>query len=249
MNRPEVTQKADVPQLKPETGCAFSAIGCRHSSIETKKGDSLNILANTKARYKGYEDRHQLIMDAAIRLFNEKGYHAATTLAIAREAGVHEPTLYQHFKNKSALYIACFNSIAEQLSAQYRKIYKEHQDDVIAYVNGVSKIYMDFVERNPHKSMFLIHLLGNRNDPSFYPIFKDFMEKNIKAVEKVLTIAAEKGKTRLKPTDQHQIGLLASLLVSQYFAVIAVREFVAPESLKSETFINSMLGMLQIQDG
>jgi len=75
------------------------------------------------------------------------------------------------------------------LSAQYRKIYKEHQDDIIDYVNGVSKIYIDFVEQNPHKSMFLIHLLSNRNDPSFYPIFKDFMEKNIKSVEKVLTIS------------------------------------------------------------
>ena len=152
-------------------------------TLQLKKGDSLNILEKTKARYKGYGDRQQLIMDAAIRLFNEKGYHAATTLAIAREVGVHEPTLYQHFKNKSALYIACFNSIADQLSVQYRKIYKEHQDDIIAYVNGVSKIYINFVERNPHKSMFLIHLLCNRNDPSFFPIFKDFMEKNIKAVE------------------------------------------------------------------
>jgi AcrR family transcriptional regulator len=208
----------------------------------------LNILEKTKARYREYEDRHQQIMQAAIRLFNEKGYHATTTASIAIEAGVHEPTLYQHFTKKSVLYIACLKSIVDQLSVKYRKIYNKNQDDVIAYISGVTKMYLDFVEQNPHKSMFLIHMLSSRNDPLFYQIFEDFMEKNIKAVEKVLTSAVKKGKIRLKSTNQHEIRLLASLFVCQYFAAVAVRDFTKSESLKSETFINSMIGMLQILD-
>ncbi|RLC15788.1 MAG: hypothetical protein DRI57_12310 [Deltaproteobacteria bacterium] len=209
----------------------------------------MNILEKAKKKYMVYEERQQQILDAAIRLFNEKGYHATTTLAIAREAGVHEPTLYKHFRKKSELYIACFQSIEDQLSVEYRKIYRENRDDVTAYISGVIRAYTDFVEQNPHKSMFLIHLFSNRNDPLFYPIFKKFMEENIRAVEKVLTSANEKGEIRLKSADQHEIRSLASLFVCQYFAVVVVHDFVKSEFLKSETFINSMTGMLQVADG
>jgi len=45
-------------------------------TLQLEKGDSLNILEKTKAHYKGYENRQQLIMDAAIRQFNEKGFHS-----------------------------------------------------------------------------------------------------------------------------------------------------------------------------
>jgi len=47
-------------------------------------------------------------------------------------------------------------------------------------------MYTDFVEQNPHKSMFLIDLFSNRNDQLFHPIFRNFMEESIGAVEKVI---------------------------------------------------------------
>lgn len=54
----------------------------------------------------------QKIMDAAGRLFIEKGYTETTTLAIAREAGVNETTLFRNFGNKKNLYkeIFCANT-------------------------------------------------------------------------------------------------------------------------------------------
>jgi len=206
----------------------------------------LNILEKTKAKYREYEDRHKQILKAAIRLFNESGYHATTTASIALEAGVHEPTMYKHFSKKRELYMACFQSIVDQLSTKYRSAYKENKDDVIAYISSVNKIYLDFVEQNPHKSMLPIHLLSNRNDPLFFQMFKDFMEKNIEAVERVLTSASKKKKIKLKSISQHDIRLLASLFVCQFFSVVAVRDFVESESLNSDTILNSMIGMLQL---
>ena len=206
----------------------------------------MNILEKTKAKYEEYEDRHRQILKAAIRLFNEKGYHATTTASIALQAGVHEPTMYKHFTKKKELYMACFQSIADQLSEKYRTAYKENKDDVIAYLSSVIRVYLDFVGQNPHKSMFLVHLLSNRNDPFFYQIFKDFMGKNINAVERVLTSASKQKLIRLKPANQHDIRLLAALFVCQFFSVVAVRDFVESESLNSETILNSMTGMLQL---
>jgi AcrR family transcriptional regulator len=57
------------------------------------------------SRMKG-PDRRAAIVDAAIHLFAEKGFHGATTRGLAHALGVTEPILYQHFATKSELYSA-----------------------------------------------------------------------------------------------------------------------------------------------
>ena len=44
------------------------------------------------------------ILDAALKLFSQKGFLGATTRGIAREAGVAEVTLFRHFPTKEALF-------------------------------------------------------------------------------------------------------------------------------------------------
>lgn len=43
------------------------------------------------------------LLEAAMRVFARDGIHAATTRAIAQEAGVNEVTLFRHFQNKDGL--------------------------------------------------------------------------------------------------------------------------------------------------
>lgn len=51
-----------------------------------------------------FEDRRQAILEAAIPLFVEQGFQNVTTRELARQAGVSEALLYQHFPSKEALY-------------------------------------------------------------------------------------------------------------------------------------------------
>jgi AcrR family transcriptional regulator len=53
-----------------------------------------------------HEQRRQAIVQAAMPLFARKGFAGATTREIARDAGVSEALLFQHFPNKAALYHA-----------------------------------------------------------------------------------------------------------------------------------------------
>jgi AcrR family transcriptional regulator len=45
-----------------------------------------------------------MILDAALRLFSQKGFLGATTRQIAREAGVAEVTLFRRFGSKEELF-------------------------------------------------------------------------------------------------------------------------------------------------
>ncbi|HEY9738711.1 MAG TPA: TetR/AcrR family transcriptional regulator, partial [Trichocoleus sp.] len=50
-------------------------------------------------------DTQTKILDAALRLFSQKGYGGTTTRDLAQAAGVAEGTLFRHFENKKAILI------------------------------------------------------------------------------------------------------------------------------------------------
>ena len=49
------------------------------------------------------EDRREQIIDAAMRVFSQKGFTRATNKDIAREAGITPGLIYHYFENKEAL--------------------------------------------------------------------------------------------------------------------------------------------------
>jgi len=52
------------------------------------------------------QKRSAQILEAAARVFAQKGYHAATTKEIASEAGVSEGTIYNYFQSKEDLLLS-----------------------------------------------------------------------------------------------------------------------------------------------
>lgn len=57
-----------------------------------------------------------LIIDASLKVFSNKGYVSATTLEISKQAGVSEMTLFRHFQTKNNLFlIAIKKAVGESL--------------------------------------------------------------------------------------------------------------------------------------
>lgn len=62
-------------------------------------------------------NRRQLIVEAAGRLFSERGYHAASMEEIAAGVGITAAALYRHFPNKYALFAECAHVMVDRLVA------------------------------------------------------------------------------------------------------------------------------------
>ena len=72
----------------------------------------------SEARRHGVRDlvvraRREQIIEAATRVFAEKGFRRATTREVAREAGVSEGTIYNYFEDKDALLMAILDRLNE----------------------------------------------------------------------------------------------------------------------------------------
>ncbi len=66
-------------------------------------------------------DKHELILDAAIRVFAEKGFNAARISDVADAAGVADGTIYLYFKNKEDLLLSIFEEKMDLLLAGLRE--------------------------------------------------------------------------------------------------------------------------------
>jgi AcrR family transcriptional regulator len=59
--------------------------------------------------------REQQMLDAAVRVFSRRGFHAASMDEVADEAGISKPMVYAYLGTKDELFIACLHREASRL--------------------------------------------------------------------------------------------------------------------------------------
>ena len=106
------------------------------------------------------EQRRDVLLDAAARVFAAHGYHAASIEQIAGEAGITKPVIYHHFPSKQHLHRAVFEHYAQQhlataASHGHDGTPKERFRDLVAGMFA-------FAHEKPHAWQLL---LGDSSDP------------------------------------------------------------------------------------
>lgn len=90
-------------------------------------------------------DRRTVILDAALQIFTQKGYHAASVDDVAAAAGVSKPIVYQFFTSKHALYLGLLDrSVTESTAGVARAI--ESQGQPRKRVEAALAYYFDAVD-------------------------------------------------------------------------------------------------------
>ncbi|HOI49262.1 MAG TPA: TetR/AcrR family transcriptional regulator [Prolixibacteraceae bacterium] len=62
------------------------------------------------------QEKRKLILDTALELFAEKGYHATAISQIAQKAGISKGLLYNYFESKEALLTQLFRQLAQEVT-------------------------------------------------------------------------------------------------------------------------------------
>ncbi|GAA4869706.1 TetR/AcrR family transcriptional regulator [Actinomycetospora straminea] len=71
--------------------------------------------SETPRRRLAPEVRRRQVLDAAVAVFSEEGFHGASMDAVAARAGVSKPLVYAHGGSKDELFAACLRREAERL--------------------------------------------------------------------------------------------------------------------------------------
>ena len=87
-------------------------------------------------------ERRAAVVETACRIFAKGSYHGSTTAQIARETGVTEPVLYRHFSSKRELYLACLDSVWEQVRVLWEQAIAREQDPA-NWLKSIGKAYLE----------------------------------------------------------------------------------------------------------
>ncbi len=152
------------------------------------------------------------IFDTALKLFAQKGYKATTMRGIAKEVGIQQSAIYNHFKNKEAILDAIIEELqnSDMINLFGNKDPKEYYKKgkaVLKKISGMFKL-MSFDRKHDLLFRFMMQeLFNNEKIAHFYN--EEFYQKNVKKLSTIFFLMMQDGM--IEPTDP-------LLLSSEFFA-------------------------------
>ena len=99
-------------------------------------------------------ERRAQLVDAALALFAAEGFQSTTMDAVAAEAGVTKPVLYQHFPSKRELFLELLRDVGRRLSENVGAATAAAASPREMVENGFAA-YFDFVGEHPDQFRLL----------------------------------------------------------------------------------------------
>jgi TetR/AcrR family fatty acid metabolism transcriptional regulator len=108
-----------------------------------------------QARESRTNEKRARILDAAVKVFAERGFHSATVAEIARGAGVADGTIYLYFKGKDDLLLRLFDEKMTELVAEVKEALSTERN-APGKLRRFIQLHLALVERNPELASVLI---------------------------------------------------------------------------------------------
>jgi len=159
--------------------------------------------------------RIEQILDAATRLFSERGFHRTTTRDIAEAADVAEGTLYNYFANKDDLLFGIMQRLTDSMTFEAMHIEALPTADTREHFIALLQTYRDFQYQNATILQALLsEILANTELRQRY--YQQLLEPSILALEKDLTKHSQLGQIR--PIDIPATArVLTSIFIGLFF--------------------------------
>ncbi len=138
------------------------------------------------------EDRRREILEAAVRTIAANNFEKATTAMIAREAGVTEPLIYHHFKNKRGLQLAVLEAVKENVLSRSEEM-KELDSVSMSRLRSYGKQRQREIRRNPEHVKIMIKALAVE-DKKIKEKAWEIMESGQSLVRMLLSRAVRQGE-------------------------------------------------------
>lgn len=183
--------------------------------------------------YQRGEETRARIVDAAVRLFGERGFDGVSTREIAAEASVPAPSLQYYFENKEGLYAACLDHIQAEVAAALEPAL-EAADTVLASESSTARLIDAYCEM---LDALAEHLMG-APDAASRALFVARLKMPSKTSPKIAHKTARSGSSpgmrlqdrcaaivaRISGMDDDKSRLVAATLTGQLLTVHLARE-------------------------
>jgi AcrR family transcriptional regulator len=152
------------------------------------------------------DERREQVIEAAVSEFAEHGYHATSTSAIAKRAGISQPYIYALFPNKRELFLATHAYVIGHIRDAFTEAARGI-DDPEARLHAMGEAYMELLEQRD-EIVLQMQAHAAAGDPALRtPIRREF----IGVIDHVERVA---GISRQKALDFVAVGMLLNVIAA-----------------------------------
>jgi TetR/AcrR family fatty acid metabolism transcriptional regulator len=138
------------------------------------------------------EEKRRVILDAAVRVFARKGYHAARVGDIAEEAGVAHGLLYHYFSAKEELLETVFRETWSELLQAFARV-ADSEEPAVEQLRQVAAILLRSWRRDPDLVRVLVREVGRSQT---LPSRVDEIDAVFRAIERIVERGQATGELR-----------------------------------------------------
>jgi TetR/AcrR family transcriptional regulator len=120
------------------------------------------------------EETHERIIDAAQAIFARDGFAGAKMQEIADRVGIQRPSLFYHFKNKEALFVAAHEQVFARIEPLYRKTLVPHGDPIIQ-LDRLTRAVLAVMEEEPDFARMVARTAVDRH-PSAVAVMRNYVQ-------------------------------------------------------------------------
>jgi len=161
-------------------------------------------------------DKYHLILDAAIKVFAELGFHNSTISQVAKEAGVADGTIYLYFKNKHDILVQFFTYKTKQVFDSFKEAVNKGDNAIDKLKHLIQKHFEEFQK---DKNMAVVYRAETRQ-------INPLMEKQIKEMTKmyldIIALIIEQGQEEGIIRHDLYLGLVKRFILGAVEEVINV---------------------------
>ncbi|HCC08110.1 MAG TPA: hypothetical protein DEP72_08160 [Clostridiales bacterium] len=167
-----------------------------------------------------HEQKRKEIMQAAIKVFNTKGYEKTRISDISEEANVSRTTVYQYFKDKEHLFKSAVDFVINRVHGRIKDIIN---DKSVSFYDKVTAIVTELLKRHKYTSILLTlvetWMQDNDNTKEQYNVL-DMYSVKIKEIFENLFEEAKRNKEIEEVSEKIMSVILYSMVegLLTYFA-------------------------------
>lgn len=165
-----------------------------------------------KSANESYSRRSREVIDAAARLFAEKGYETSTLADVAKTVGMDRATLYYYFKSKADLLETAIADIVDAGIVDFRNISTSDADPPEKLRAIIHRLVTVFETEHPYSQLYLQDNIVRSSD--FGPDWARDVVRSERLIEKAVRDVVVEGQASGDFRDDVEPELLAKLILS-----------------------------------
>lgn len=166
------------------------------------------------------ENKENEILEAAEKLFAEKGFKGATTTLIAAEAGVTHAMLHYYFRTKDQIFLKVLDTYTEEIRQSLKSIMVSEINDT-DFMRKVIEISFDFFNEHSGQMSPFFEVCKERPE-----LIKDYVDNLEKHIDPIIRSHQEKVSKAVAGGQIKKITFID--LIIDIISVCAITPFLSP---------------------